>query len=47
MKKIHTFNIDEKTYKDFRMYALIIGKSVSALVEEYMKETIKKQEGKN
>lgn len=43
MKKIHTFNVDEKIYKEFKMYALIINKSVSFMIEKYMKETLKKQ----
>ena len=47
MKKIHTFNVDEKTYKEFKMYALIINKSVSSMIEEYMKETLKKQKNNN
>ena len=43
MKKIHTFNVEEEVYKEFRMYALIINKSVSSIIEEYMKEILKKQ----
>lgn len=46
MKKIHTISVDDKIYKDFQMYALIINKSVSSLMEEYMKETLKKVERK-
>ena len=44
MKKVHTFNVDEKIYKEFKMYALIINKSVSSMIEEYMKETLKKRQ---
>ena len=41
MKKIKTINIDEKTYKDFQIYAIMINRSVSSLIEEYMRETLK------
>lgn len=44
MKKIHTINIDDKVYKEFQMYALILGKSVSSLIEEYMKKILKELE---
>jgi len=43
MKKIHTINVDEKNYKDFKVYSIIIGKSVSSLIEEFMKNILKKQ----
>jgi hypothetical protein len=42
MKKIHTFNVDDKIYKEFQMYSIMINKSVSSLIETYMKETLKK-----
>lgn len=41
MKKIKTINIDEKIYEDFHIYAIIINKSVSSLIEQFMRETIK------
>ena len=41
MKKIKTINIDEKTYKDFQIYAIMINKSVSSLIEEYMRNVLK------
>ena len=41
MKKIKTINIDEKTYKDFQIYAITINKSVSSLIEKFMRETLK------
>ena len=41
MKKIKTINIDEKTYKDFQIYAIMINKSVSSLIEEYMRTSLK------
>ena len=40
MKKIKTINIDEKIYKDFQMYAIMINKSVSSLIEEYMRKVL-------
>lgn len=43
MKIIRSINIDSKIYKEFQMYALIIGKSVSSLIEEHMKEVLKEQ----
>lgn len=43
MKIIRTINVDDKIYKEFQMYALIIGKSVSSLIETYMKEILEKQ----
>lgn len=42
MKKIHTFNVDDKIYKEFQMYSIMINKSVSSLIEEYMKSVLKK-----
>ena len=41
MKKIKTINIDEKTYKDFQIYAIMINKSVSSLIEQFMREILK------
>lgn len=41
MKKIKTINIDEKIYKDFQIYAIMINKSVSSLIEEYMRNVLK------
>lgn len=41
MKKIKTINIDEKTYKDFQIYAIMINKSVSSLIEEHMRNVLK------
>ena len=41
MNKIKTINIDEKTYKDFQIYAIMINKSVSSLIEQFMRETLK------
>lgn len=42
MKKIHAINIDDNIYKQFKIYSITINKSVSSLIEEYMKNTIKK-----
>ena len=41
MKKIKTINIDENIYKDFQIYAIMINKSVSSLIEQFMRETLK------
>ena len=41
MKKIKTINIDENIYKEFQMYSIMINKSVSSLIEEFMRETLK------
>ena len=41
MKKIKTINIDEKIYKDFQIYAIMNIKSVSSLIEQFMRETLK------
>jgi hypothetical protein len=43
MKKIHTFYIDDDVYKEFKIYSVIIGKSISQLLEEYIKDILKKQ----
>jgi len=40
-KIIRAVNIDEKTYKDFQIYAIMINKSVSSLIEEYMRNVLK------
>lgn len=39
--KIITLYIDKDIYKDYQMYALMIDKSVSSLIEGHMKETVK------
>ena len=41
MKKIKTINIDENIYKEFQVYAIMINKSVSSLIEQFMRETLK------
>ena len=40
MKKIKTINVDENIYKEFQMYSIMINKSVSLLIEQYMRETL-------
>ena len=40
-KVIKSYIIDEKTYKDFQIYAIMINKSVSSLIEQFMRETLK------
>ena len=39
--KIITLYIDKDIYKNYQMYALMIDKSVSSLIEEHMKEIVK------
>ncbi len=40
-KVIKSYTIDKKTYEEFRIYAIMINKSVSSLIEEYMKNVLK------
>lgn len=40
-KVTKSYIIDEKTYKDFQIYAIMINKSVSSLIEEYMRNVLK------
>lgn len=40
-KVTRSYTIDEKTYKDFQIYAIMINKSVSSLIEQFMWETLK------
>lgn len=46
MKKIRTINIDEKIWKEFQLQSVILSKSVSSRLEEYMKQCVEKKEGK-
>lgn len=39
IRKTHTF--DKKVYQEFQIYAICIGRSVSSLIEQYMRETLK------
>lgn len=39
IRKTHTF--DKKVYHEFQIYAICIGRSVSSLIEQYMRETLK------
>lgn len=41
MKKRVTIYVDEKTYKEFQLQSLILGKSVSERINEFIKEQIK------
>lgn len=41
MKKIKTINIDDDVWKQFKIYAITINKSVSSLLEQHMKEVLK------
>lgn len=40
-KKIKTMSIDEKIYNEFMLYASCLGRSVSSLMEQFMRETLK------
>lgn len=40
-KVMRSYTIDKKTYEEFRIYAIMINKSVSSLIEEFMRETLK------
>lgn len=42
MRKIKSISIDEKIYNEFRLYASCLGRSVSSLIEEYMRNVLKK-----
>ena len=36
-----TLYVDRKVYQEYKMYAIMINKSVSSLIEEYMKNILK------
>ena len=40
-KLLQPYQIDQKLYEDFRIYAIMINKSVSSLIEQFMRETLK------
>ena len=40
-RKIKSISIDEKIYNEFMLYASCLGRSVSSLIEQYMRETLK------
>ena len=40
-KKIKSISIDEKIYNEFMLYASCLGRSVSSLIEQFMRETLK------
>lgn len=40
-KVTRSYTIDKKTYEEFRIYAIMINKSVSSLIEEYMRNVLK------
>lgn len=40
-KVTKSYTIDEKIYKDFQIYAIMISKSVSSLIEEHMRNVLK------
>lgn len=39
IRKTHT--LDKKIYQEFQIYAICIGRSVSSLIEEYMRNILK------
>lgn len=39
IRKTHT--LDKKVYQDFQIYATCLGRSVSSLIEQFMRETLK------
>ena len=39
IRKTHT--LDKNVYTEFQMYASCLGRSVSALIEQFMRETLK------
>ena len=46
-KVTRSYTIDKKTYKEFQMYSIMINKSVSSLIEKFMRETLKKMKKEN
>lgn len=36
-----TLYVDRKVYREYKMYAIMINKSVSSLIEEHMKNVLK------
>lgn len=45
IRKTHT--LDKKVYSQFQLYAITIGRSVSSLIEQYMREVLKGIEKEN
>lgn len=39
IRKTHT--LDKKVYQEFQIYATCLGRSVSSLIEEYMRNVLK------
>lgn len=40
-RKIKSISIDEKIYNEFMIYASCLGRSVSSLIEEHMRDVLK------
>ncbi|MDY5929698.1 MAG: hypothetical protein SPJ27_06655 [Candidatus Onthovivens sp.] len=40
-RKIKSISIDEKVYNEFMLYASCLGRSVSSLIEQFMREKLK------
>lgn len=45
IRKTHT--LDKKVYQEFQIYDICIGRSVSSLIEEYMRNVLKEMRNKN
>lgn len=46
-KDVRSITIDIDIWKQFKIYAITINKSVSSLIEEYMREVLKGIEKEN
>lgn len=45
IRKTHTF--DKKVYNEFQIFSISIGRSVSSLIEEYMRNVLKEMKKEN
>ena len=36
-----TLYVDRKVYQEYKMYGIMVNKSVSSLIEQFMRETLK------
>lgn len=45
IRKTHT--LDKKVYAEFQIYATCLGRSVSSLIEQFMRETLKDVKNEN
>ena len=42
-----TLYVDRKVYQEYKMYSIMINKSVSSLIEQFMRETLKEMKKEN